>query len=80
VKIDTRQGCLFSPLFFVVQVNTLIQNCKPSGNNGVFINVNVDNAASLMLVDDLNQITGGTWKTGHPKLNQSGFPKILKML
>ena len=52
-RIGTRQGCLLSPLLFILFLNSYIQLCNASNAQGIFINENCVNNCRLLYADDI---------------------------
>lgn len=55
--IGTRQGCLVSPLLFIIYVNTILDMAASSGKNGIFVDETFDNVSALLYADDLNKLS-----------------------
>ena len=53
-SVGTRQGCLLSPIFFVLYLNSFIEMCKTL--NGVYINEDFPNLNGLLYADDLAEL------------------------
>jgi hypothetical protein len=51
--IGTRQGCLVSPLLFIIYVNTILDMSSETGPNGIFVDDKFDNVSALLYADDL---------------------------
>jgi hypothetical protein len=52
----TRQGCMISPLLFILYINILAAMCSQSGNHGIYMNETYPSVHLLMYADDLAMI------------------------
>ena len=50
--IGTRQGCIVSPLLFILYINILVSMCNQSVP-GIFLNMNVPSVQVLLYIDDI---------------------------
>jgi exonuclease III len=51
--VGTRQGCMVSPLLFVLFLNELVDMLKVRNCKGIYVNENIDNIISLFYADDI---------------------------
>ena len=54
--IGTRQGCMISPLLFILYINQLVYICQRSGNPGLYLNEDFSSVHVLMYADDLAMV------------------------
>ena len=54
-KIGTRQGCVLSPLLFVLYIGELVDMMKQNGCQGIYIDENAPNIMILLFTDDIVQ-------------------------
>ena len=48
---------MLSPLLFILYVNKLIDMCKCSGNNGLFVDEQFQSVCALLYADDMTQMS-----------------------
>ena len=51
--IGTRQGCMISPLLFILYVNILIPMCNTSGCSGIYLDELFPSVHALLYADDI---------------------------
>ena len=56
-SIGTRQGCMLSPLLFIIYLNTFIAQCADSGCAGVYLDENFSNLMLLLFADDMLEMS-----------------------
>ena len=54
--MGTRQGCMISPLLFILYINILVVMCNQSGNPGIYLDETFPSVQLLMYADDLAMV------------------------
>ena len=52
----TRQGCLLSPLLFILFLDRFLDFCNQNGCRGVYIDEQYENVCVLLYADDMSQL------------------------
>ena len=55
-QLGTRQGCMISPLLFILYINQLVHICRISGNPGIYLDEEFPSVHVLMYADDLAMV------------------------
>ena len=63
--VGTRQGCMLSPLLFVIYLNTYIELCQDHNCQGVFIDEFFSNLFMLLYADDIAQVSDTVGRLQH---------------
>jgi hypothetical protein len=54
--IGTRQGCMISPLLFILYINQLVYMCQQAGNPGLYLNEHFPSVHVIMYADDIAMV------------------------
>lgn len=57
MTVGTRQGCLVSPLLFILYLNSATEMFSELGESGIYINETYRNVCALLYADDMAQIS-----------------------